>query len=417
MEKRKGCVFAGLVLLTISFIFLTDHSFVQAQTIPMGQDLGGQERARTQEKIKNAEEKKLGAKSQEAAIEEKGITPAAPDGQLPGVGTKVLIEKVEVTGVTAFKPAVVRSLVSFYEGKELSLADFSEITKKITDLYRTKGYVTTLAYLPPQKIENKTLKIEVLEGKVGKVNIEGNKCVSEKLICRYLDLTKEQVFNYDALRDNVNYMNQHPDRNASVVLSRGEEKGETDVNVNVKDRLPLHATLSYNNYNSRYLDYHKFITEIKATNLWGLDHQVSGEFQIGPYGEFYLWSGRYMAPLTPRDKVGAGYVHVDQELGGTLKNLEIKGRGDIISAFYSRKIYSSENFSLSLNPGFEVKEIENRILGSVLSEDNTRTAKIGFDVDLSDPLGGRNIVTQDFGWGIPGFMGGLDSKDPVEYRS
>jgi hemolysin activation/secretion protein len=150
---------------------------------------------------------------------------------------------------------------------------------------------------------------------------------------------------------------------------------------------------------------------LKSTNFLGLDHIASAEIQLGDEDRYQLFSGRYIVPLGARHQLGGYYVHVDQKLGGTVKSLNIKGKGNIGSAYFSYKLVDDENFILRLNPAFDYKNIENKVLGTVVSKDYMRVAKLGFDLDLMDMFHGRTLITQDFDFGIPNFMGGLKAKD------
>lgn len=402
----------GIIFLTICSFALVLFSYsVSAQNIPPGQTAGSLEKAREQiggqQKL---EEQALETKKKPEISGEKEIVPAAAE-KPTAAKEKVLVKTINVTGVKSLSPYTIRAIVSPYEGKELTLEDFGTIAQAITDVYREKGYVTSIAYLPPQKVSDNTLTLDVQEGKVGNIKWEGNRYFSTKLLSGYLDMKKGDIFNYDTLRKDVTEINSHPDRNVRVVLARGEERGESDINMFVNDQVPLHATLGYNNYNSRYLFRSRYQAELKATNVWGLDHIASGEFQFGNGNTFYLYSARYMAPLGSNLSTGASYIHIDQRLRGTLKDFDIKGTGDVASWYYSYKCISTDNVSLAANVGFDYKQIVNKVLGSVQSRDNTRTLKAGFDLDLADFLKGRTILTQEFDTGLPDFLGGLDSKD------
>jgi hemolysin activation/secretion protein len=407
-----------LPLLQIFILFFFLNADICRAQIPPGRDVGVTERE--VEEIKKKEEvvEELKREKEEPAIEEKeDLTPEKPsEAKVPE--TRALIGKIVVTGVTVFSPQKIQKLVSPYEGRELSLEDFRNIADLITTEYRKEGYVTSIAYIPPQKIEDKTLRIDVAEGIVGDITLAGNKHFSNKLLLRYVDLKRNELFNYDVLRENISYINEHPDRNANVILARGEGRGETDINIQVQDRLPIHAILAYNNYNSRYVNRNKYLMELKANNVFGLDHVASGEIQLGHKDKFRLASARYTMPLSSKQKLGAYYIHLDQKIGKELKDLNIKGSGDIIALFYSYKLFDTDNFTMFINPGFEWKDFENKLQHVLVSEDTLSIAKIGFDFDISDPFGGRTIITEELDWGIPEFLGSLrDGNDPGASRA
>ena len=412
--RKLGIILSVMALgVFITLFWILPNSFSQ---IPVGQDAGSRERSVEEVEKKESVLKKLFKGKEEAEIEEAAVEPEVPAEKVKMPETTVFIDRIDVTGVTVFSPEEIQEIVMPYEGRELSLSDFSSITDKITEEYRKNGYVTSVAYLVPQKIEGNTLRIAVLEGKVGTIDLTGNKHFSTKRLLQYIDLKKDDLFNYDVLRENINYINEHPDRNAKVVLARGEARGQTDMNIEVQDRFPYHVTLGYNNYNSHYVNRNKFLTELKCNNFLGLDHVASVEGQVGATGRFFLGSARYMIPFSSRFKMGASYIYVYQKLGGSVKDLDIIGKGHIASVYYSYKLIDTDNFTMGVSPGFEFKEIENEVLDIVISEDNMRIAKVGLDFDMSDRFHGRTILTQEFDYGIPNFMGGLKHKDPKASR-
>jgi len=409
----------GFIIAIMLFFLLYSFSFVpvaKAQ-IPTGQDMGSAGRTAEDEQKASKMREKLTKKKEEPIIKEDGIQPEVPE-EKAYTGPKVLIEKIEVQGSTILSPAELASITYPYEGKELSLDDFRQVADEISDAYRQKGYVTTIAYLAPQRIENKTLVITVAEGRVGDIKVSGNKWFDSNLLLGYIDMKKGELFNYDDLREGLNYINESQDRNASVVLERGVDPGQTDVNINVEDKLPLHVTLGYNNHLSRYLERNKGIVEFKCNNFMGLDHIIAGEIQFGEDGRFQLYTGRYLMPIfTPRNKLGIRYIHLDQELGGTVGPLLIKGKGDIISVFWNWRFFQSENLTMTFSPGFEYKDIENESLGTLLSQDRIRIARLGFDLDWTDPWNGRTIITNELDFGIPNLFNGLDYDDPKGSRA
>ena len=409
------------VLSRSTFLFLLLLFFASpplfAANLPSGQDVGATTRTEETGKEKKAVEKKLRKGKEKVRVEgEEAIQQKKPEELKEEA--QVLIKKISVEGVTLIKPKVIQKIASPYEGKELSLRDFQAVADQITDEYRGKGYVTSFAYIPPQRVEQNILRIAVIEGRVGQVKISGNKWFGTKLLSRYVDMKRDDFFNYDLLRENVRRINERPDVNGRVVLSRGEAPGQTDIDLEVKDRLPWHATLGYNNYNSRFLKKNKYSMELRATNFLGLGDIASGEVQLGEAGRYQLYSARYLLPVwIPQLYAGAYYIHVDQDLGHSLGNVHVTGKGDIWTSFLTYKLIDKENFSINLNPGFDYKHFLNKQDGVPSGKDELRILKLGFDFNFSDPLHGRNVVTHEFDFGIPDFMGGMPRKSQSASRA
>lgn len=60
-----------------------------------------------------------------------------------------------------------------YIGKTVSLQDLYEITGALNKLYAEKGFAVCRAYLPPQRIHEGQAQIKFMEGKTGKVTVQG----------------------------------------------------------------------------------------------------------------------------------------------------------------------------------------------------------------------------------------------------
>jgi len=398
-----------MIFICISFIIIPAAALAQ---VPPGRDAGTAGEGLRKEEETEMLKERLVEEQVEPSIEEKEkLETGAPEERRMKEEARVYIEVIRVEGVTIIGESVISQVVSTFEGRELSLEDFAAAADCITAEYRKLGYVTSFAYVPPQKITDDTLVIQVQEGTVGDVSIENNRFFTDELLLNYLDARKDDIFNYDALRDSVNYINRHPDRSANVVLARGEERGSTDVNINLEDRLPLHAILGYNNFNSRYVNRNKYFVELQYNNFLGLDHRVSGEFQQGHTDKFHLASARYTIPINRKSEAGLYYIHLDQDIGKELEHLNIHGEGDFLSLFYSYELISNENLTLSVNPGFEWKDIENKLRADLISEDKVRIAKLGLDLDVLDPFKGRTIITTEFDFGIEDFLDGMDQED------
>ena len=80
-------------------------------------------------------------------------------------------------GVSLISQNVVDDIVVDYEQKELSINDMQKVCDLITDEYRKQGRVTSRAYMPPQTITARggILVIIVIEGKVGNIDVTGNR--------------------------------------------------------------------------------------------------------------------------------------------------------------------------------------------------------------------------------------------------
>ena len=397
------------VFYTAIFLFILSSqtsSFAQ----PASQTAGGI----TQQERSIDKQKKL---QQQIGQERPSEQQAVPQGVvLPDSGPKVLIKKIQVEGAVLLSANDIRSVVSGFEGQELSLKGIQKIADLLSNEYRKRGFLTSRAYIPPQSVKEGTLVIKVIEGKLGKVEIRGNKYYSTALLRKKLNLQPGGYFDYSALQKSLVYINEQPDRNAKAVVVPGAERGTTDVVVDVKDRLPVHVGFGYDNFGSRYIDKNRYYMSVEDNNLTGNDDELFLKYMTSEGDYMRLQQGRYSAPVTQTLNLGGYFVNSTIEEGREFEDLDSRGKARIYGLFLNKVLIQKPELDLRFNAGFDYKHVVNFLSGSVNSRDELRIFKGGFDVDYSDKLG-RNIIDTELDVGVPDIFGGMAAKDPRASRA
>jgi hemolysin activation/secretion protein len=334
-----------------------------------------------------------------------------PEPVLEGLpATKTLIKKISVSGVNLVPQYKIDEIIAMFQGKELSVREMKEVADRITDAYRQRGFITSRAYLPPQKIENGIMDIRAVEGVTGSVEITGNKFFNNLLIERNLGLVKGDPFNFKTLQEGLRRVNEHPDRHAKAVLVPGNDPGETDVKVEVKDYLPMHVAFDYDNFGSRLIDRNRFRTTLMHNNFLGHGDIFSFQYQLGEGENYRLLGARYLYPLGDTFTAGFHAFRTKVDLRRESEDLHSRGKSSLYSIFLNQNLFETENTNIELNYGFDYNDIFNFQLGDEISRDRLRMLRLGLDIDVTD-IYGRNIVNNDLKFGIPDMFGGLDSVD------
>ncbi len=378
-----------------------------SQTPPPSQTGGGIEQQQDQIQRERALQKRITTekKKEEGITEEKA---ASAEG-----GKPVLITKIEVEDVTLIPKDVIDKIISSYEGKELSLREMQKACDLITDEYRKRGRVTSRAYLPPQTIRGGILVIAIVEGKVGNVEVRGNRYFGSQLIKKKLKLKPGKHLDYQAMQKGLTKLNENPDRFVKLVLIPGREAGTTDIVLEVEDKLPFHYGYEFDNFGSRYIEHDRHTGTVEHNNLLGLDDKLSFKYQKGQ-GNFYdLYSFQYTVPATNTLDIGAYTLWSDTRLAKEFKAQNITGSAQLAGAFLNFVIINLSSVDLGLTGGFDYKSVLNYVNGNKNSRDEDRVIKVGFDLDMQDRWG-RTIVTFEEDIGL--LIGNLHKKDPLATR-
>ena len=360
-------------------------------------------------------EKDTTTKESEARLEEGKAPELQVSGEAAGGSKETVeevsffVEKIIVTGNTVVSDREIRAVTAPHEGKELKLSEVKQIAEEITRLYRAKGYLTSRAYIPPQKIESKTLEIQMLEGKLGTAEVSGNRYFRKENILRFLKKDEKKVLKYDKIQKDIIKMNLHPDREVKAVIVPGKELGLSDLVLNVADRFPVHVGGEVNNFGTKLTGKERYNVFARHTNLTGSDDILAGRVQFGE--EVFATGVQYVRPLGPWEtEIGAGFNYTDVNIGGDFSALDIAGTAYAYSVFANQPLFDTKYFDVTWTGSFESKSIHNEVLGSPSSNDELRMLHTGLNFDEIDPYG-RTFIVNDFTFGIDAF-GASDRNDP-----
>ncbi len=89
-------------------------------------------------------------------------------------GPQFELRQVTVTGAHAISAEAIESVYRPYLGQRVPLASLADIAVKIGDLYREAGFHLSRAIVPPQDIRDGRVRIEVIEGSISELVLEGS---------------------------------------------------------------------------------------------------------------------------------------------------------------------------------------------------------------------------------------------------
>ncbi|CDN62113.1 putative activation/secretion signal peptide protein [Burkholderia cenocepacia H111] len=109
---------------------------------------------------------------------------ARPDIDLPPVepppapahdaGPRVAVRGFAIEGNTVIATERLQALLVEFMHRDLSFAELQQAASRITHYYRERGYVLARAYLPRQDIDDGTIRIAIVEGRYGKIDVQNH---------------------------------------------------------------------------------------------------------------------------------------------------------------------------------------------------------------------------------------------------
>lgn len=154
--------------------------------------------------------------------------------QMPGGGPNFLLKRVEFNTSHFFTQQELAEIAKPYIGRKIDFAGIQTLINAVNARYEARGIVTASASLPEQDLEGGTLRIELVEGRVGKVTVEGAPH-SEEFIRGRAQLQPGSVVDVPELSARMSAQNRIGEARVRTALQPGTEFGQTDVTLSVTE--------------------------------------------------------------------------------------------------------------------------------------------------------------------------------------
>ncbi len=269
-------------------------------------------------------------------------------------------------------------------------------TRYLVEVYRRRGYAGIYVYVPEdavvqQKLVDQVLAINVLEGRVSRIQIQRfdfNRQEHEEEYLRssvlesWSPVKPGDVIRKDRLDDFIRLLNLNPDRYVSAVFSSAAEPNSLTLGYDVHESNPWHWYLQVDNAGTKDRQWAPRLGLVH-TNVLGMDDKFNVMYQA-PWEkgieEEYSVFGNYDFPiLTPRLRLNvyAGYSQFDitRDIGPGVNFL---GNGSFYGGILSYNILQVNDWFVDLT-------------GSVSRERSKVTPSLGQASDVDMDLWGVGV--------------------------
>ena len=314
--------------------------------------------------------------------------PPAPGQPAPAAAAPPFaILEYRVEGNTLLPAIEIERAVTPYLGENKTIKDVEGARTQLERVYHDRGYKTVLVNIPPQRIAAGVVRLVVTEAAVGKLKIAGSRYHSLQVIRdKMAQLNPNTVPNFDEVQKELGEVNRSPDMSVAPVLRASTTPGKVDVELDVKDELPLHALLDVNNRYNANTTHLRTTGELRYDNLFQSSQSVSFQYQIAPLNtaDAKVWSASYVIP-TSSHVVWAFYaVHSDSNVAA-VGAVDVIGKGDIYGIRLILPLPTSgPDFYNSFTVGVDYKDFKQSVvLEGSSSTDESPVSYPPFTLDYS----------------------------------
>jgi len=329
----------------------------------------------------------------------------------------LFIKEYRVIGSKTLPRGEVEKAVYEYLGPGRTEEDVEHARAALEKAYRDLGFQTVSVNVPPQNPARGIIVLQVSEAAVGRLRVKGSRFYSVEQIKKMApSLAEGTVPNFNDVQRDLIALNQMADRQVTPSLKPGVIPGTVDVELTVKDKLPLHGSVELNNRYSANTTPLRLDLAVRYDNLWQLGHTIGLGFQIAPQrpSDALVYSGYYIARMPSIDWLGLMLQATRQNsevatLGGT----NSLGNGEIYGGRFLVNLPSRNGFYHSLSLGMDYKhftqdlEIGDSIVASPVSY-------WPFSLNYSASSIGKHYETE-LSAGVTFSFRGTSSQEEVEF--
>ena len=332
------------------------------------------------------------------------------------------IKEEGVTAATGVNPVNIpflnnpdfKSKIGWYLGRSMSINDIRSLQNDIILYCRAKNHPLVDVILPPQVLTSGVIQLWVLEGKISKISVEnkGRKWFSDMFIMEQVRLRPMQTVDMQKLTEDLDWVNRNPFRQVNTVFRAGSDLGQTEMVLQVQDRIPLRAYVGYENSGTEFTGQDRLLAGFNWGNAFGLDHQLNYQYTTDiDFKNISAHSASYLIPLPWRHNIAlmGAYADATAEFPGVLA--VSKGTSYQTSMRYSIPKRVGKNYIQEITAGFDFKSTDNDLeFGGQTALSHTRVQVDQFQVGYSGLMLDRGGQTS---FGLEGYFspGGMTSDN------
>ena len=303
-------------------------------------------------------------------------TPTAPPASTPAGGAvpaavadpRFKIGGFNVRGATVVSKEEIALTLLPYTGANRDFSDVQKALEALEKIFTSKGFSAVQVILPEQDITDGEVEFDVVEAKIGRLVVEGNKYFDEANVRASLPrVVPGQPPNIFVIAEALRLANENPAKQTTLLLRSGSEEGQVDAVVRVIDERPNKISLTLDNSGTQQTGLFRLGMGYQNANVFNRDHVVNAQYVSAPNQAYkadrislypsknvFIVGGGYRVPLYSNGdsvEVSAGYSNVNS---GTIANLfSISGSGAIFGARYNHNLPKWRDVEQKLTYGLD----------------------------------------------------------------
>ncbi len=265
---------------------------------------------------------------------------------------RVFVHDIHVTGSTVFSDAEIDGVVAPFRNRTLTTEDLERLRLALTLLYVNKGYITSGAVIPDQDVTFGVITVQIVEGSLARIDVEGADWFRPSYLQKRVAMGAQTPLNVAPLQERLQLLQQDQRiERINAELRPGATRGESVLNLKVKEASPFKAWLEFNNFQTPVVGAERGLATVAHQNVTGNGDTFS--FTYGrSRGVNPIIDTTYALPLNRYDTTFSAYYrrNIFLVVEAPFQDLNVKTDAEIIGLSLRQPLYRtlSDEFAVSI---------------------------------------------------------------------
>lgn len=292
---------------------------------------------------------------------------------------KFTLVSINYVGSTIFSKEELDAFHKDLIGKIVTIEDIRKVASAIEARYHRAGFFLTRVFLPPQQVKNSEFQIQIIEGFIDSISVEGaTEGLARRLSTALEPLTRRRPAELASLEDALLRLNDMPGLSISGLLRASRQFGASQLIIQVQPR-PFGSELSFANMGSLAIGPWIAQLGVQAYGIGPSPDELLGQFSWTPGSpEMKTFGFRYSVAVGSQGRQWSlGLSHALVHPGAQFLPLRLKSESSTISSKFRYPIHRTLAASSYIEWGLNLQQSQSTSQGELLVRDQLITQFFG----------------------------------------
>ena len=283
----------------------------------------------------------------------------------PPAPVRFEIQRYLVEGNTLLPLSDLEKILKPFVGKDRDFGDIQRALEALQDAYVARGYNAVRVSVPEQDIRAGQVRLRVVEARVRRVKVDGNRFFDEKNVRAGLPSLKEGSSpNTRAISKDAQLVNENPSKQVTVALQAADDPGQVDATVRVTDEKSSRISAYVDNTGTPNTGNYRVGLGYLNSNLFNGDDVLNVQAITSPShpSDVKIFGAGYRIPIYRWSgivDVLAGYSSVNS---GTVQGLfNVSGSGDVFGLRCTQLLGRFDTYEHRASIGLDYRAYKNDV--------------------------------------------------------